>query len=265
MPARHRPSRERALRNLRRQQDAYARALYRHCPQRYIIGADPAATRKATPPTVSTDENPQAPNYRAFLAGTAPLYYINRRTNLPAPPAEAEQTMTDEPRLGALAVVAARLWAAPPPLHLPDFLRARLQDDEDYARNAYGNHNDAGPHWYEQWSGALNIGEDEDLVSTNDSAISRHMERHDPARVLAEVEAKRRLLDDLLAEKHQVVEDCWYTCPAATEEHDGDETCNENVQMGRCNCGRDDRIGRRLRLLALPYAAHPDYRAEWRP
>lgn len=145
------------------------------------------------------------------------------------------------------------------------FLRARLKDDEDYARNAFADHNDAGPDWYGQWSGALNIGEDEDLVMTNDSQISRFMERHDPARVLREVDSRRQLLADVLAEKHVVVEDCWYTCPAATEERGGGQTCNEAESGKPCNCGRDARVERRLRLLAMPYIGHPDYRDEWRP
>ncbi|MEU0133386.1 DUF6221 family protein [Streptomyces sp. NPDC006296] len=122
---------------------------------------------------------------------------------------------------------------------LLDFLRARLQDDEDYARNAYADHNDAGPKWYEQWSGALNIGEEEDLVLTNDSAISRHMERHDPARVLAEVEAKRALLDDyerFVAERRRMMGG-WDSYPETSPV---------------------------LTAFATVYADHPDYRSEWR-
>jgi hypothetical protein len=121
---------------------------------------------------------------------------------------------------------------------LLDFLRARLQDDEDYARTAFADHNDAGPKWYEQWSGALNIGEEEDLVLTNDSAISRHMERHDPAHVLADVEAKREVLR--LAERA----------------HDYHETF-----MNSFAAAMEDA----LRLFAQAYADHPDYREEWRP
>jgi hypothetical protein len=96
-------------------------------------------------------------------------------------------------------------------------------------------------------------------------AAARHIARHNPTRVLAEVEAKRQLLADALAEKHTVVEDCWYTCPAATEERDGGETCNDADSGKPCNCGRDARVEQRLRLLAMSYADHPDHREEWRP
>lgn len=85
---------------------------------------------------------------------------------------------------------------------------------------------------------------------------------HEPfttARVLAECEAKRRIVADLLDERHLVVQDCWYTCVAATDERDGGESCAVDVPRGPCDCGRDDRIARRLGILALPYADHPDY------
>lgn len=32
-----------------------------------------------------------------------------------------------------------------------------------------------------------------------------------------------------------------------------------------CDCGRDAHVDRMLRLLALPYADHDDYREDWRP
>lgn len=129
---------------------------------------------------------------------------------------------------------------------LVQFLRNRLKDDEDYARNAFADHNDAGPDWYEQWSGALNIGEAEDLVLTNDSAVSRFMARHDPARVLREVEAKRRTLDDVLPTMQ----------------------ADELRIAGEWGVGSDpvrEASDDLLSLLALPYANHPEYRPEWAP
>jgi hypothetical protein len=86
-----------------------------------------------------------------------------------------------------------------------------------------------------------------------------------PQAILADCDAKLALVDDLLAERHQVVEDCWYTCPAATEERDGGETCNDADGGKPCNCGRDARVARRLGLLAMPYIGHPDYREAWKP
>jgi hypothetical protein len=62
--------------------------------------------------------------------------------------------------------------------------------------------------------------------------ISPHIARWDPARVLAECDAKRRIAEDL---NH-------------SQPHDSDWLTAQTV----------------LRLLVLPYSDHPDYRAEWR-
>jgi hypothetical protein len=64
--------------------------------------------------------------------------------------------------------------------------------------------------------------------------IVTHIARHDPARVLAQVEAKRRLLD---------LHDGWHSC--GIWECDGD-------------CPT-------VRLLALPYAGRDGYDETWRP
>ncbi|MFE4867764.1 DUF6221 family protein [Streptomyces sp. NPDC056682] len=78
-------------------------------------------------------------------------------------------------------------------------------------------------------------------------ANAEHIARHHPARVLAEVEAKRRICTDY--------EDAARTLAAAepgTPPHD--------LMTGATNM-----LKRALQLLALPHADHPDYREEWRP
>lgn len=84
-------------------------------------------------------------------------------------------------------------------------------------------------------------------------ADAAHIARHDPARVLAEVDAKRRLLDEIL----------WYESM-----QDGDCGCGHGpdaIAAGECKLGGGpDRITA-FRILALPYAAHPDYQDAWRP
>jgi hypothetical protein len=85
----------------------------------------------------------------------------------------------------------------------------------------------------------------------NPTADVRHMALHDPAAVLRRITAERALMADLLAERHFVNDgDCWYTCRAATEERDGGENCNDAERGKPCDCGRDTRVNRRLRLLA---------------
>lgn len=85
--------------------------------------------------------------------------------------------------------------------------------------------------------------------------------------VIADLDAKLALVDDLLAERHEVVDgDCWYTCAAATGERDGGETCDDNRLGGPCDCGRDARVNRRLAILAQPFAGRPDHKGEeWAP
>lgn len=81
---------------------------------------------------------------------------------------------------------------------------------------------------------------------------ARHAARQDPSRTLRRIKAERALVRDFPKELHVVVEDSWYTCPAATGERDGGESSNTS-RTGMCDCGRNDRVLRHLRLLALPY------------
>ncbi|WP_328941506.1 DUF6221 family protein [Streptomyces sp. NBC_00250] len=75
---------------------------------------------------------------------------------------------------------------------------------------------------------------------------ARHIARHNPARVLAEVDAKRRILDEVVPEMDGMTDQIhseWGVGPI-------DPSTYESLVL--------------LRLLALPYASHPDYRDEWR-
>ena len=71
-----------------------------------------------------------------------------------------------------------------------------------------------------------------------------HALRHDPARVLADIEAKRQMVDAYVEAGRQLVD-------AAPE---SEFAYGRSVGLGIAVC-----------LLALPYASHPDYRPEWRP
>lgn len=118
------------------------------------------------------------------------------------------------------------------------FLRARLAEDEATAHGATD-----GP--WKAWkkNGLHGLGDLIHAVATPGEMVgsrativtaswldATHIARHHPARVLAEVEAKRRIVDETWGgPDHQ---DMW-------DHH--------------------------VRLLALPYADHPDYREEWRP
>lgn len=152
---------------------------------------------------------------------------------------------------------------------LTEFLHARIAEDEAVAR-------DAGPARWEmgyiragtpgRWLGIeAHIVFDatiEDAIATSSGVapvgaeIARafssrtidHIGRHDPARVLAECEAKRRIVE--LADE----------ATGLDAQVDGEfrvEPRNEAVEpyVG-------DLI---LRALALPYANHRDHKPEWKP
>lgn len=131
---------------------------------------------------------------------------------------------------------------------LAAFLRARWDEEEQAALAVpVGRPTCAPPaHWS---TGADPGGEKRWVLGTHEDIDARtpeaaeHIARHDPARTLAEVEAKRRILDhcaDMLRP-----DSAW-----------GGPTGPEDIDPGAWYV---------LRLLSLPYADHPDYRDEWRP
>lgn len=80
--------------------------------------------------------------------------------------------------------------------------------------------------------------------------------------VLAECEAKRRIMEAVSGWQHETVEDCWYSCAATYGTEVEDACCNDSAGT-ECDCGLDYRKAQILGPLALPYADHADYREEW--
>jgi hypothetical protein len=111
---------------------------------------------------------------------------------------------------------------------LPTFLLARIAEDEDAARaatiDAWGRPI-GHPRGFD-WA-SLALSSERDTTPAQDE----HITIHDPARVLAECEAKRIRVQ-------------WIADNGAYVTMDP---------------------GWLLRVEALPYSSHPDYRREWRP
>lgn len=96
-----------------------------------------------------------------------------------------------------------------------------------------------------RWVAAAN---DEGVLVANGDAPARFFADNDPAFVLADVEAKRRII-----EAHQSL---WRSGRAPEHIGPACKTCSSQVEGWPCTT---------LRLLALPYAGHPSFREEWRP
>lgn len=129
-------------------------------------------------------------------------------------------------------------------MDLVEFLRARLDEDEAVARGASsGEWRRDGVNSVEDSDGRLGIYGD---GSAPMPSQVEHIVRHDPVRVLADAEAKRRIVD------------LW---EAARREYDAmDKTAAQGLFAGRLSMAEAA-----IRALALPFANHPDYREQWRP
>ena len=113
---------------------------------------------------------------------------------------------------------------------LTEFLLARIAEDEAAARDAYYD----GQVWIPEEEAVVSADRDlEPVMFLDRKRDAAHAYRWSPARVLAECEAKRRIVEDrgLL------------------------DTFGVPSIFG-------ERI---LRALAPPYASHPDYDESWRP
>jgi len=120
---------------------------------------------------------------------------------------------------------------------ITEFLLARIAEDEDRAKRAgfgYGSVWQVEVDSAEDWATVHADGR-RDMVGCEDGDVSDHIARHDPARVLAECESKRRIVVRLQMSR---------MLP---------------VQIG------DHAAEAILRALALPHADHPDYDEAWRP
>jgi hypothetical protein len=128
---------------------------------------------------------------------------------------------------------------------LVQFLRDRLDEDEALAVS--------GETWsaFEESSqGTRRVDVDysiERVVACTRAWRGLHIARHHPARVLAEVEAKR----DVVARYE-------FACKEAAQPGISEEERETRLQVAGA-------LQSVVLCLAAPYADHPDYREEWRP
>ena len=127
---------------------------------------------------------------------------------------------------------------------LVDFIRARLDEDEQVARAAHYE----GQRWLSEEEDVCRWPDDELVHVADRKRDARHIAQWEPARVLRDVEAKRRVVEAL-----------------GIAERNVDEVRRTAADYGFVRVAESarDALLYAVRLLASAHAGHPDYRAEW--
>jgi hypothetical protein len=146
-----------------------------------------------------------------------------------------------------------------------EFLHARIEEDFEAAFNA-SQDGDAGNTWTVGARDArkARMGDDrEDLVFDIQNGVCigfdellTFLTRNDPARVLREVEAKRRIMERHKPDDRIIVKGPYrgrYSCDGCNYEYGTIDEATQDIN----ECPE-------LRDLAAVYSDSPDYREEWR-
>ena len=151
---------------------------------------------------------------------------------------------------------------------LTEFLLARITEDEAKARVAMGDGDGRWASWNRSWDTApvRDLAVNGARVAVLPTTIDEHVCRHDPARVLAECKAKRRIV---------AFHESWPVLAETPVEITADPadsfTMRATQQIAwlttkeyRVRFGDEPPTAPMLAALAAVYADHPDYRDEWR-
>lgn len=150
-------------------------------------------------------------------------------------------------------------------VNIAEFLTARLDEDEDIAKEAKGDYaqsttsgewthiNDhPDPDQHQRIVDAFGYtvhGDFDHDVDSDPWWTLPHIARHDPARVLREVAAKRQLLE-------------W--CAAVTEHFDWATLNQPGSLLHDPNARATNTATLAMQAMATPYADHPDYQEGWK-
>jgi hypothetical protein len=132
------------------------------------------------------------------------------------------------------------------------FLRERLDEDEAIARAAEGDPVFDGTGIVIERNRARGF---PDRIAGLISPVATHIARHDPARVLADIAAKRAIVDE-----HAPDRPGDWDCRVCADEETYDEDSEGNGSWTRSAKSAPCRT---LRLLAAPYAGADSYRPGW--
>ncbi|WP_326806045.1 DUF6221 family protein [Streptomyces sp. NBC_01788] len=145
---------------------------------------------------------------------------------------------------------------------LVQWLRDQLDEDEQVARAAGGGWRELPKNWVSLRSSGVGQAPAHRVALVLDEGERAHIVRHDPARVLRELDAKRRIL----ALYATAIEG--RTALRARMREAIEKDSDEFTRLHRQESELLEMAGRMapvVRLLALPYVDRPGYREEWRP
>jgi hypothetical protein len=152
-------------------------------------------------------------------------------------------------------------------LSLTDFLLARIAEDERVTREAAEWA--VGPWYVERGesgvfaSARVPVVFDPRGYTGNARTHLDHIARHDPARVLAECEAKRRIVERLAQAERLFQANSEKHAEASRGGLDNQGQITALRTHGWELGGRRDALRYVVDVMAAVYADHPDYRDEW--
>lgn len=145
------------------------------------------------------------------------------------------------------------------------FVRARQDDDEAVAKEAARAL--ARSEWesdgHHVLAPARPMFPQLPLTGEIGSEMSAHIALHDPARVLREVEAKRKRLG-LYLEAKETLAAALKKAPPEDDPATAHSYARERINANQAS-GRFTALEMSVRLDAVVWGDHPDYRQEWRP
>lgn len=142
-----------------------------------------------------------------------------------------------------------------------EFLHARIQEDEDTARAARDLMDEPWKvfpegHEEENYSGGHRVSNGGTNAGWVEESKAFHIARHDPARVLREVAAKRRIMERHKPDDRIAVKGPYrgrYSCQGCNYEYGTIDEVTQDIN----ECPE-------LRDLAAVYSGHKDFNPEWR-
>lgn len=155
---------------------------------------------------------------------------------------------------------------------ITEFLNARLDEDEAVARASVIDASRWSVFAVDKYFGQVDS-DDGAVASSVDLKDAEHIARHDPARVLAEVEAKRKIIAfheqwPVLVQTEPKIEFSGGDTLVGTIDtytaRMSQQIDWQTTQQYRARFGTEPPTAPMLRALVQVYVGHPDFEEEWR-